>query len=173
MFRSKPLGPRCECDYLFRGFVWGELVSIRAKDLPNEPGVYVIRVIERGLRVEDTIRRLKSVLGKTKWYELLKYVDLRLNRLWRIGGCPVIYIGSTSGLRSEGSATSSVRSRYVDLAGRRHTAFFSILALLLAGWRLDYGFLTVNTHTEARNLERKLKEEYRRVHGGLPALVVR
>jgi len=173
MFRSRPLGLKCECDYLFEGFKWGELVSIKVRDLPNEPGVYVIRVIERGLSVEDTIRELNDMLGRTGWYEFLRYVDSRLNRLWRIGDCPVIYIGSTSGLRSEGSATSSIRSRYVDLAGRRHTAFFSILALLLAGWRLDYGFLTVNTHREARNLERKLKEEYRRVHGRLPALVVR
>ena len=123
--------------------------------------------------MENTISYLNDVLGKTGWHEFLRYVNSRLNRLRRIGDCPVIYIGSTSGLRSEGSATSSIRSRYVDLAGRRHTAFFPILALLLAGWRLDYGFLTVNTHTEAKKLEKRLKEVYRRIHGRLPALVVR
>ena len=172
MFRDKPLGPKCMCDYLFNGFRWGELVGIRARDLPNEPGVYVIRVIERGLNVESTISYLNDVLGRTKWYEFLRYVNSRLNRLRRIGDCPVIYIGSTSGLRGVG-AKSSIRSRYVDLAGRRHTAFFPILALLLAGWRLDYGFKTTNSHSEAKELEERLKKEYREIHGALPALVAR
>jgi len=66
---------------------------------------------------------------------------------------------------------TSIRSKYRDLAGRRHTALYPVLALLLAGWKLDYGFKTTSSREEAMELERRLKEEYIKVHGRLPALV--
>lgn len=91
----------------------------------------------------------------------MNYVYPRLERLYRIKSCPVIYIGSTD----------NIQSRYRDLAGRRHTVFFSILALLLGGWRLDYGFKTTSSKEEAQSLEEELKAKYKEIHGALPPLV--
>jgi len=167
--RNGPPGSKCKCDPLFEGFEWYELTSIRAKDLPSRPGVYIIRVVERGCSVREAIKYFNEILGRTEWKEFLKYVDSRLERLRRISACPVIYIGSTTGLK--GGKSSSIRTRYKDLAGRRHTVFFPILALLLAKWKLCFGFITVENHKKAKEIERKLKEEYRKVHDKLPALV--
>jgi len=160
-FRETPLGMNCKCDPVFHGFLWHELSTLRATDLPKKPGVYAIRIIEKG---DDPIKvkyRLENVILKTGWNELIKYVGNRLIRVLQIRDCPVIYIGSTE----------SIRSRYKELAGRRHTAFFPILALLLNGWKLDYGFKTALSENKAIQLERDLKRKYIGIHGTLPALV--
>lgn len=160
-FRESPLGVKCKCDPVFHGFLWHELSTLGASDLPKKPGVYVIRIIERG---DDPMRAkylLEDIILKTRWSELIKYVGNRLIRILQIRDCPVIYIGSTE----------SIRSRYKDLAGRRHTAFFPILALLLSGWKLDYGFKIVSSKSEAEQMERELKRKYICIHGILPALV--
>ncbi|MHA1594593.1 MAG: DUF7664 domain-containing protein [Candidatus Baldrarchaeia archaeon] len=160
-FRETPLGVNCKCDTLFCGFLWHELSTLKAHDLPKEPGVYVIRIIKKGEETEKAKHKLEDVISKTNWKELISYVNSRLNRITRIENCPVIYIGSTS----------DIRTRYRDLAGIRHTAFFPILALLLCGWELDYGFKTVPSKKDAKHLEDELKRKYEDLHGMLPALV--
>ncbi len=161
VFRDKPRGPVCNCDRLFSDFKWHELASLRAEQLPRVPGVYVVRVIERGVDPAEARERLLNVISETNWVELLSFVKDRLMRLNRIGDCPVIYIGSSS----------NIRVRFKDLAGLRHTAFFPVLTLLLGTWRLDYGFKTTGSRDEALRLEEWLKMKYAAIHGGPPALV--
>lgn len=160
-FRKSPLGVRCKCDSLFHDFLWHELSTLRAHNLPGVPGVYVIRVIEKGEDMEEAKRQLEDIILKASWKELIEYVNSRLRRVLRIRDCPVIYIGSTGNLRS----------RYKDLAGIRHTAFFPILALLLSRWNLDYGFKIASSKKEAEHLENELKRGYIDIHGMLPALI--
>jgi len=161
-FYSQPQGPQCICDNLFKAFRWYDLENIRSSKLPSKPGVYVIRVRERGNEPIKVYNGFVKLLDKLQWKEFKRYVISRLERLRRIGKCPIIYIGA---------APSSIKSRYRDLSGVRHTVHYPILALLMGGWKLEYGFKIVNTKGEAKNLERKLKEEYKRVHNKLPALV--
>ncbi len=161
LFRNKPLGPECKCDYIFEGFYWHELPTLKASQLPGRPGVYVIRVIERGGDLINTKLKLEEIVYQTNWDELIKYVTSRLVRVLRIRYCSLIYIGSTD----------NIKLRFKDLAGRRHTAFFPILALLLNKWKLDYGFKIVSTKKEAERLEEELKKKYQKIHGFLPALV--
>ncbi len=160
-YRRSPSGASCVCDWLFKDMIWQELVMVKLSSLPRKPGVYVIRVVEKGKDVDTLIQEFRNTILGTGWLELIDYVYSRLERLYRIRGCPVIYIGSTD----------NIQSRYKDLAGRRHTAFFPILALLLGGWRLDYGYKTVTTKDQAQHLEEELKTKYRRIHGTLPPLV--
>ncbi|OYT37471.1 MAG: hypothetical protein B6U89_07240 [Desulfurococcales archaeon ex4484_58] len=161
VYRREPLGKKCRCDVLLDGFLWRELVEIDPSELPRNPGVYVIRVFEYGDPIDELIRGFKSFISKTRWIELSRYVESRLKRLYRIGECPLIYIGSAN----------SIRSRYLDLAGKRHTIFFPVLILLYGGWKLDYGFKTTQNKDEAEMLEEELKNKYKSIHGTLPALV--
>ncbi len=161
LFRNKPIGPKCECDQILKGFRWHELSTLKSSQLPREPGVYIIRVIEKGEDLINAKLKLKEIVLQSGWDELIRYVTNRLTRLFRIRNCPLIYIGSTG----------NIRSRFKDLAGRRHTAFFPILALLLSGWKLDYGFRIVASKNAAEHLEEELKKKYQRIHGFLPAFV--
>ncbi len=155
LFRDKPLGPRCRCDYIFEGFYWHELATLKASHLPRKPGVYVIRVIEKRDEPINARRNLEEIILRSSWDELIQYVSNRLARLLRIGDCPLLYIGSTD----------SIKSRFKDLAGVRHTAFFPILALLLSNWRLDYGFKTVSTKEELNYWKRSLRKNTRKYMG--------
>jgi len=166
-FSRRPLGPRCICDYLFTDFLWRDLESIHPSTLPNRPGVYVIRVRRAGDAPVEAYKGFLKLFENLKWVEFKSYLENRLARVLNVHeACPVICIGATTGSRNP-----SIRSRYRDLAGRRHTALYPVLALLLAGWKLDYGFKTTSSREEAMELERRLKEEYIKVHGRLPALV--
>ena len=155
---------RCACEGIFKDFRWLDLGEVCSSDLPDVPGVYAIRVAERGMDVKEVCRGFLSFLEGSKWAELLSYVRSRLARLERISACPILYIGS---------APKSIRVRFKDLSGIRHTAFFPILALMLGGWKLQYGFLTVKSDHEAKELEKRLKSKYAEFHGSLPALVER
>lgn len=151
----------CECDQIFTKFQWEGLVSISPKELPENAGVYVIRVKKRGKAVDEVISHTENFLSKTIWPPFEQYVLNRVNRLRRIRKCPVIYIGA---------APTSLGGRYKDLCGRRHTAFFPILALLMTGWKLDFGWLQTDKPEE---VEKSLKQQYIQIHGALPALVKR
>lgn len=60
--------------------------------------------------------------------------------------------------------------RYRDPCGRRHTAFFPLVALLPVHWELDFGWHEAQDHMKAEN---RLKELYNQIHGTRPALVDR
>ncbi len=164
IFRRRPLGKECICDQLFQGFLWSELSSLKSSRLPGKPGVYVVRVIERDVEcLKERLKLLEELILETGWRELIGYVKPRLERVLKIGDCPVVYIGSSGNLQS----------RLQDLAGKCHTAFYSILVLLVSKWRLDYGFKTLPSKKEAERLEEELKRRYIACHGRLPALVVK
>jgi len=167
LFRSNPVGKPCSCDTLFQGFKWHELRLLRSRDLSKTPSVYVLRVTEKSEDLSYVSRKILELVENTEWNELIRYVESRLARLDRIGECPVIYIGST------GARRSGLRSRLMDLAGRRHTAFFPVFTILVAHWKIDFGFVTCSTVEEARRLEKDIKQRYKEIHGGLPALVNR
>lgn len=151
----------CECDQIFADFRWNNLVALRMEMLPKDAGVYAVRVRERGKPVEWILSRSHALLGKISWRSFENYVLSRIRRLEKILGCPLIYIGA---------APTSLRGRYKDMCGERHTAFYPILALLFAGWKLDFGWFE---DEEARKREQLLKEQYLKIHGALPALVQR
>jgi len=151
----------CECDQIFTKFQWEGLVSVGSEKLPENAGVYVIRVRKRGKPVGEVILHTENFLKKIKWPPFSGYVLNRVNRLKKIGKCPTIYIGA---------APTSLQGRYKDLCGRRHTAFFPILALLMTGWKLGFGWLLTDKPEE---IEKFLKRQYIQIHGALPALVKR
>ena len=115
------------------------------------------------LNVDDAIGFLRNLCDKAGWREIKVFASSRIRRLERLkdSKCPVLYIGSTGNLRN----------RCRDLAGKRHTVFLAILALLTTGAEIDYGYKTTPLRSEAENLERELKERYRRLHGTNPPLV--
>lgn len=151
----------CKCNQIFANFRWNDLATIRMEMLPKNAGVYAVRVRERGKPIEWIISCSHALLGEINWFHFEEYVVSRIRRLRNIGGCPLIYIGA---------APTSLRGRYKDMCGERHTAFYPIVALLFAGWKLDFGWFEDG---EPAKKERLLKKQYRKVHGALPALVQR
>lgn len=151
----------CTCNVLFKNFTWKNLKLLSEKELPKLPGVYAIRIIKRGKPINEVKETFLSIIEKTSWKGLKEYVENRLNRLNRINECPIIYIGSTANLQS----------RFKDLCGRRHTAFFPIFALLIANWELEIGWQKLDNKNKAKETEKNLKEKYEKIHGKLPALV--
>lgn len=151
----------CECDHIFTGFLWKDLVTLNANKLPKTTGVYAIRIGKRGEPIERVISRAYEFLGKINWPPFRNHVLSRVHRLEEIRECPIIYIGA---------APTSLQGRYKDLCGRRHTAFYAIIALLFAGWKLDFGWIE---DEEPLQKERHLKRQYANLHGNLPAIVRR
>jgi hypothetical protein len=148
----------CKCNFLFSDFNWDSLTT--ANKLPPTPGVYAIRVTERGKSINRIISDIRNFLKKINWNPLNEYVLDRIYRLREINQCPIVYIGSTK----------SLQGRYDDLCGKRHTAFFSIFALLVANWKLEIGWIPKSDY---RDEEERLKTEYEKIHGKLPAIVER
>jgi len=163
-FCNKPQGLPCLCNNLFEGFKWLDLEEAESSRLPSMPGVYVIRIKKRGKDPVKIYSDFIKLVRASRWIEFERYIVSRLERLKRIEKCPIIYIGA---------APSSIKLRYRDLLGVRHTIHYPILALLIGGWRLEYGFRIVNTRKDALDLEKELKRRYREIHGKLPALVER
>jgi len=153
----------CKCNKLFTDFTWKDLETLDPKELPDVPGVYTIRIKQKGKPISEIKQHVENFLKKTNWKPFKQYVQNRISRLENIGGCPIIYIGA---------APNTLRGRYEDLCGRRHTALYPILALLTANWKLQLGYKQT-TKTEAKQTEQKLKQKYQQTHKTLPALVKR
>ena len=159
------------CDGLFKGFKWGDLRRLSSKELPTKPGVYVLRLVVNEYvgpadlreRVGKAYSKASALLDKAGWRELSNYFGKRVERIRRIDPvkCPVIYIGAT------GKGTGTLRSRFRDLAGLRHTIFYPVFSLILAGWDIDFGWTEAE---DAFNVESRLKRQYIEVHGDMPAL---
>ena len=165
------------CDFPFEGFTWVDLATVLDRDLAKKPEVFVLRLIveknEDPLVLRGKVLEAYSagieILRKAKWKRLTKYWGPRFERLKRIdpSTCPVIYIGGT------GKGTGTIRSRFADLAGWRHTIFPCILALRLVGWNIQFGYKTVSKGEEAFKTEKELIRKYTKIHGKLPALNAR
>jgi hypothetical protein len=152
----------CVCDPIFKDFEWCELATLRVRDNRLDgKGVYALRVRERGDAVGNIISDVKKCLDKLGWLEFEDFVMSRVSRLENIQECPIIYVGA---------APNTLKGRYRDLCGRRHTALFAVLALLHGGWKLEFGWLKCDNPLQK---EKILKEQYRNVHGKLPALMKR
>ena len=114
------------------------------------------------LNIDRAIEFLNNLCNEARWREIKNFASSRIKRLERLRSskCLVLYIGSTRNLRN----------RCRDLAGKRHTVFLALLALLVTGAEIDYGY-KIMTSQEASDLEQELKEKYRRLHGTYPPLV--
>jgi len=163
-FRDKPVSLECSCSVLFQGFNWRLLYELKCGDLPRSPGVYVLWLVNPG-NIDIAVEFLEDIIMRINWLEMKKFLWSRAKRLKRLKTmkCPVIYIGSTRNLAS----------RCKELAGRRHTVFTAILALLVSSSIIDYGFKVTGSIGEARILEDELKTKYSRIHRFKPALVER
>ena len=167
-------GRSCICDFLFKDFEWVDLATTMDSALPKRPGIYALRLNigenEDSLTLRNKILEAyniaMSILKKANWRRLTKYWGPRIERIKRIDPltCPIIYIGGT------GKGEGTIRSRFADLAGWRHTIFPCILALRLAGWNIHFGYRTVNRGEEAFKMEEKLIRQYMEIHGTPPAL---
>lgn len=152
----------CKCDVLFTDFHWKDLTTVApSQDLPKKKGVYIMRVRQRGVPVNNIINSGRKLVGATGWSFLTKKVQSRLNRLNRISDCPIIYIGA--------APEASLKDRFRNLVDS-HTAMYPTWGLLWGGWKLDYGWLQDDMPDKK---ERQLKEDYFRIHNCLPALVIR
>ena len=151
----------CKCDQLFSMIQWQDLTVLKKQDFPETKGVYVIRINKQGKPIEQIISQARKFVNKLNWSEFEEFFLNRIRRLERIGDCPIIYIGA---------APKSIKSRYDDLCGKRHTAFYPILALLFADWKLDFGWIEDDNPLVR---EKWLKQQYCKIHGKLPALVER
>ena len=158
-FRTFPLGTKCICDEIFKEYEWGELAYLSSMDLPNKPGVYVIRVIEHGKDPRDVSYRLIEELAKTKWEELVKYAYLRIKKLENINNCPVIFIDHSV----------SLRNKYRELAHLKHPLSIVFLGMIIHRWRLDYGFAVTSKDKLVEKYEETLKK-YIEIHRDMPAL---
>jgi len=126
--------------------------------------VYILRLVNMDkLNIDRAIEFLNNLCNEARWREIKNFASSRIKRLERLRSskCPVLYIGSTRNLRN----------RCRDLAGKRHTVFLALLALLVAGAEIDYGYKIVTSEREASDLEQELKEKYRRLHSTYPPLV--
>ena len=155
----------CKCEHLFRDFTWSKLDSLARKDVDKDIGIYAIKYRAKGLGIKQTIKKTKDFFNQAQWDSSHSYIFNRIDRIEDIRDCPVIYLGSAPSVKSDG-----LRSRYTDLCGRRHTIFYSILALLVAGWDLQWGFLKTEN---PREMEKEIAYNYLEIHDRYPALVRR
>lgn len=134
---------------------------------PDAEGVYVIQVRKPGKPPDEIMKNLESHPGHLKGQKVEKNLLKRIGRIQNIGDCPILYIGSAG---TSQKSRHTLAGRYRDLT-RRHTARFSVWALLHFGWELDFGWKATDNPGE---VEAELRERYlNRGRRALPALVVR
>jgi hypothetical protein len=153
------------CSTLFTDFTFKDLTSA---DPPDEKGVYIVKVKSRSEVSPDVmIKKARQLLSGIGWNLVTEFIMGRVERLSKIGNCPIIYIGSAGGQRG---SQNTLRGRYREFS-LRHTAMYPIWVLLYFNWKLEFGWKkSVNPKRE----ENKLKIKYRKLHNGkLPALVER
>ena len=115
------------------------------------------------IMIEKT-RQLVSSIG---WNLVTEFIMSRVERLSKIGNCPLIYIGSAGGQRG---SQNTLRGRYREFPNR-HTAMYPIWVLLYFNWKLEFGW---KKSIKPKQEEEKLKMKYQILHNGkLPALVER
>jgi hypothetical protein len=148
-----PMTCKC-CGNLVDAFKFEDL-TIAAPPLGG--GVYVLRVAGRGKPIQEItasslLQQMPQVWDKYAWCcNQVRLVE-------RIDQCSLLYIGKAS----------SLARRLGELAWA-HPALWPVAALLMFGWKLEYGWLE-----DAAPLakEKELKKVYRNRHDGrLPALV--
>ena len=153
------------CSNIFTDFTFEDLTNA---DPPNEKGVYVIKVKSKSeVPPNVMIEKTRQLLSGLNWNLVIEFIMSRVERLSKIGNCPIIYIGSAGGQRG---SQNTLKGRYREFS-LRHTAMYPIWVLLYFNWKLEFGWKkSVNLKRE----ENKLKIKYRKLHNRkLPALVER
>jgi hypothetical protein len=153
------------CSNLFTDFTFEDLTNA---DPPDEKGVYVIKVKSKSeVPPIVMIEKTRQLLLRLNWNLVIDFIMSRVERLSKIGNCPLIYIGSAGGQRG---SKNTLRGRYREFS-LRHTAMYPIWVLLYFNWKLEFGWKeSINPKRE----ENELKIKYRKLHNGrLPAIVER
>jgi hypothetical protein len=126
--------PQSCCSDLFTDFTFQDLVRARP---PRVKGVYAIRVKTEGVKTNIIIDKTMTLVTGIGWDLVKTRVLSRVNRLKRIGQCPIIYIGSAG---TQPGSRNTLQGRYREFSSR-HTAMYPIWSLLYFGWKLEYGWL--------------------------------
>lgn len=153
------------CSTLFTDFTFQDLENA---DPPNEKGVYIIKVKSKSeVPPSVMIEKTRQLLSGIDWDFVKKFIMSRVERLDKIGNCPIIYIGSAGGQRG---SKNTLRGRYREFS-LRHTIMYPIWVLLYFKWKLEFGW---KNSVKPKQEEEELKIKYRKLHNGrLPALVER
>lgn len=161
LIRLKSQG-KC-CANLFTEFEFQDLVSAEP---PSKKGVYVIRIRSKSESTpEMMVEKTRQLVSRLGWGLVEKHIIDRVERIGRIGHCPIIYIGS-AGTRP--GSRNTLKGRYKEFLGR-HTAMYPIWVLLYFDWKLEFGWTECD---EPGREEDMLKRAYLKIHQGrLPALV--
>ncbi|MGB9693737.1 MAG: hypothetical protein ACPLYF_02725 [Fervidobacterium sp.] len=153
------------CSTLFTDFKFEDLTN---SDPPSEKGVYIIKVKSKSeVPLNVMIEKTRQLLSGIGWDLVIEFIMSRVERLNKIGNCPVIYIGSAGG--QQGSQ-NTLRGRYREFS-LRHTVMYPIWVLLYFNWKLEFGW---KKSIRPKQEEEELKTKYQELHNGrLPALVKR
>jgi len=153
------------CSDIFTDFTFEDLTNA---DPPDEKGVYVIKIKSKSeVPPSVMIEKTRQLLLGLNWNLVTDFIMSRVERLSKIGNCPIIYIGSAGGQRG---SKNTLRGRYREFS-LRHTAMYPIWVLLYFNWKLEFGW---KKSIRPKQEEEELKIKYRRLHNGkLPALVER
>jgi len=152
------------CSDIFTDFTFEDLTNA---DPPDEKGVYVIKIKSKSeVPPSVMIEKTRQLLLGLNWNLVTDFIMSRVERLSKIGNCPIIYIGSAGGQRG---SKNTLRGRYREFS-LRHTAMYPIWVLLYFNWKLEFGW---KESLRPKQEEEELKIKYRKLHGMLPALVER
>jgi len=114
----------------------------------------VIKFNKKGRSIESTILESQDFFSRSGWASANNFIFNRISRISKISDYPILYVGSAPSKRT------GLRGRYKDLSTRRHTVFYSILALLVADWELEYGW---KRSKSPEKLEKELIHEYKKL----------
>ena len=151
---------RCLCDHIFSDFKWVELKGSVIDMLPDQPGVYVLRTIEKGRSIRSIISLINRYLGKAGWKDPLSTLSKITHQAkgLTVADCPVLLISSTGNLRKRIQAYS----------GFQTPISFLLVELLRNKWRIEVGYKVARTRKEARQEVLRLKKRYKAIHGRPP-----
>jgi hypothetical protein len=146
------------CSNIFTDFTFEDLTNA---DPPNEKGVYVIKVKSKSeVPPNVMIEKTRQLLSGLNWYLVIEFIMSRVERLSKIGNCPIIYIGSAGGQRG---SQNTLKGRYREFS-LRHTAMYPIWVLLYFNWKLEFGW---KRSIKPKQEEEELKIKYRKLHNGI------
>jgi len=146
------------CSNIFTDFTFEDLTNA---DPPNEKGVYVIKVKSKSeVPPNVMIEKTRQLLSGLNWNLVIEFIMSRVERLSKIGNCPIIYIGSAGGQRG---SQNTLKGRYREFS-LRHTAMYPIWVLLYFNWKLEFGW---KRSIKPKQEEEELKIKYRKLHNGI------
>jgi len=112
------------------------LEDITKATLPEEKGVYIIKITKRGLPPDEIIRQLTTRIAGLRWEMVEAFLTSRIARISNLTGCR----SSTSAqqVRAKRAGTRLRGGTGILRAAIRHS--IRSFALLSFGWELEYGW---------------------------------